>query len=226
MQKGHQSIFALFIVSIMPTISILFSFSWSGSELQSQIFFIFAKLWIILIPIYWIYRIEDNRISLGEINSRGMFESIVSGLLIVVAVGLFFLIFGETLDVELMKQEIGATGLLKPHIFFLGIFYWITINSLVEEFVFRQFIGDRILESTGRESVTILLSAAIFTLHHTVLLSYYFEPWQNVISSLGIFIAGAIWSLLWLRFHSLYVCWISHAIADVAVFGIAYLILF
>ena len=210
----------------MPTISILFSFSWSGSVLQSQIFFIFTKLWIILIPIYWIYRIEDNRISLGEINSKGMFESIVSGLLIFVTVGLMFLIFGETLDVELMKQEIGATGLLNRSIFFLGVFYWITINSLVEEFVFRQFIGDRILESTGRESVTILLSAAIFTLHHTVLLSYYFEPWQNVISSLGIFIAGAIWSLLWLRFHSLYVCWISHAIADVAVFGIAYLILF
>lgn len=210
----------------MPTISIIFSFSWSGSVLQSQIFFIFTKLWIILIPIYWIYRIEDNRISLGEINSRGMFESIVSGLLIFVTVGLMFLIFGETLDVELMKQEIGATGLLNRSIFFLGVFYWITINSLVEEFVFRQFIGDRILESTGRESVTILLSAAIFTLHHTVLLSYYFEPWQNVISSLGIFIAGAIWSLLWLRFRSLYVCWISHAIADVAVFGIAYVILF
>ena len=210
----------------MPTISILFSFSWSGSVLQSQIFFIFAKLWIILIPIYWIYRIEDNRISLGEINSKGMFESIVSGLLIFVTVGLMFLIFGETLDVELMKQEIGATGLLNRSIFLLGVFYWITINSLVEEFVFRQFIGDRILESTGRESVTILLSAAIFTLHHTVLLSYYFEPWQNVISSLGIFIAGAIWSLLWLRFRSLYVCWISHAIADVAVFGIAYVILF
>ena len=226
MQKGHLSIFALFLVSIMPTISILFSFSWSGSVLQSQIFFIFTKLWIILIPIYWIYRIEDNRISLGEINSKGMFESIVSGLLIFVTVGLMFLIFGETLDVELMKQEIGATGLLNRSIFLLGVFYWITINSLVEEFVFRQFIGDRILESTGRESVTILLSAAIFTLHHTVLLSYYFEPWQNVISSLGIFIAGAIWSLLWLRFRSLYVCWISHAIADVAVFGIAYVILF
>jgi len=206
--------------------SVLFSFSWSESELQSQIFFIFAKLWIILIPIYWIYRIEESRFSLGEINSKGMYQSIVSGILIFLAVGIIFLIFGDTLDVDLMKQEIGGTGLLNPHIFFLGVFYWITINSLVEEFVFRQFIGDRILEFTGRESVTVLLSAAIFTLHHTVLLGYYFEPWQNVISSIGIFIAGAIWSLLWLRHRSLFLCWISHAIADVAVFGIAYVILF
>ena len=210
----------------MPTVSVLFSFSWSESELQSQIFFIFAKLWIILIPIYWIYRIEESRLSLGEINSKGMYQSIVSGILIFLAVGIIFLIFGDTLDVDLMKQEIGGTGLLNPHIFVLGVFYWITVNSLVEEFVFRQFIGDRILEFTGRESVTVLLSAAIFTLHHTVLLGYYFEPWQNVISSIGIFIAGAIWSLLWLRHRSLFVCWISHAIADVAVIGIAYVILF
>ena len=210
----------------MPTVSVLFSFSWSESELQSQIFFIFAKFWLILIPIYWIYRIEESRISLGEINSKGMYQSIVSGILIFLAVGIIFLIFGDTLDVDLMKQEIGGTGLLNPHIFLLGVFYWITVNSLVEEFVFRQFIGDRILEFTGRESVTVLLSAAIFTLHHTVLLGYYFEPWQNVISSIGIFIAGAIWSLLWLRHRSLFVCWISHAIADVAVFGIAYVILF
>ena len=210
----------------MPTVSVLFSFSWSESELQSQIFFIFAKFWIILIPIYWIYRIEESHISLGEINSKGMYQSIVSGILIFLAVGIIFLIFGDTLDVDLMKQEIGGTGLLNPHIFLLGVFYWITVNSLVEEFVFRQFIGDRILEFTGRESVTILLSAAIFTLHHTVLLGYYFEPWQNLISSIGIFIAGAIWSLLWLRHRSLFVCWVSHAIADVAVFGIAYVILF
>ena len=210
----------------MPTISVLFSFSWSESELQSQIFFIFAKLWIILIPIYWIYRIEESRVSLGQIDSKGMYQSIVSGILIFLAVGVIFLIFDDTLDVDLMKQEIGGTGLLNPRIFLLGVFYWITVNSLVEEFVFRQFIGDRILEFTGRQSVTVLLSAAIFTLHHTVLLSYYFEPWQNVISSVGIFIAGAIWSLLWLRHRSLFVCWISHAIADVAVFGIAYIILF
>ena len=28
--------------------------------------------------------------------------------------------FGDTIDVELMKQEIGGTGLLNPHIFLLG----------------------------------------------------------------------------------------------------------
>ena len=210
----------------MPTFSILFTYSWSESELQGQIFFVFAKLWYILIPVYWIYRIDGSRIILGEIKSDGRAESLISGIIIFVVIAVIFVIFGETIDVNLMKQEIGSTGLLNLPLFIVGMFYWITINSLVEEFVFRQFVGDRLLEITGRESITVILSAAIFTCHHTVLLSLYFEPWQNVIASLGIFIAGTTWSILWLRHRSLFVCWLSHAIADLAVFGIAYLILF
>ena len=226
MEKVTRAFIALFLVSVMPTFSILFTYSWSESELQGQIFFVFAKLWYILIPVYWIYRIDGSRIILGEIKSDGRAESLISGIIIFVVIAVIFLIFGETIDVDLMKQEIGPTGLLNLPLFIVGMIYWITINSLVEEFVFRQFVSDRLLEITGRESITVILSAAIFTCHHTVLLSLYFESWQNVIASLGIFIAGATWSILWLRHRSLFVCWLSHAIADLAVFGIAYLILF
>tara|TARA_B100001175_G_scaffold286150_1_gene267665 strand:+ start:380 stop:1012 length:633 start_codon:yes stop_codon:yes gene_type:complete len=210
----------------MPTISILFTYSWSESELQGQIFFVFAKLWYILIPVYWIYRIEESRLMFGETNYNGMAESLISGIIMFVVIAVIFLLFGETIDVELMKLEIGATGLLNLPLFIVGMIYWITINSLVEELVFRQFIGDRLLEITEREYITVFFSAAIFTCHHTVLLSLYFDPWQNALASLGIFIAGVTWSVLWLRHRSLFVCWLSHAIADLAVFGIAYLILF
>ena len=226
MDKAMRAFIALILVSVMPTISIIFTYSWSESELQGQIFFIFSKLWYIFIPVYWIYRIEESRLMLGEMNSNGRNESLISGIIIFVIISVIFLIFGETIDVELMKQEIGPTGLLNLPLFITGMIYWITINSLIEEFVFRQFIGDRLLEITGREYISVLLSAAIFTCHHTVLLSLYFEPWQNAIASLGVFIAGTTWSILWLRHRSLFVCWLSHAIADLAVFGIAYLILF
>ncbi len=226
MEKVTRAFIALFLVSVMPTISILFTYSWSESELQGQIFFVFAKLWYILIPVYWIYRIEGSRLMFGETNYNGMAESLISGIIMFVVIAVIFLLFGETIDVELMKLEIGATGLLNLPLFIVGMIYWITINSLVEELVFRQFIGDRLLEITEREYITVFFSAAIFTCHHTVLLSLYFDPWQNALASLGIFIAGVTWSVLWLRHRSLFVCWLSHAIADLAVFGIAYLILF
>ena len=232
MKRRRQALLALCLVSLMPTTSILFAYSWSDSELAGQAFFVFAKLWIIAIPIYWLYRVEANNFSLRELlgldslNSSSRNEAIISGLgMFGIIVGTYA-VLGDSIDVTLMKEEIGATGLLNPTTFFLGAIYWITLNSLVEEFVFRQFVGDRLLELTGSNFASVAGSAAVFTLHHTVALTYYFELWQNALAPIAILGAGATWSILWLRHRSLAACWISHAIADVAVFGVAYLILF
>lgn len=210
----------------MPTTSILFAYSWTDSELAGQVFFVFAKLWIIAIPFYWLYRVETVGFSLGGLAPSARNEAILSGFGMFAIVSVTYAILGDSVDIELMREEIGATGLLNPTTFFLGAFYWITLNSLIEEFVFRQFIGDRVLELTGSKVTSVAGSAIVFTLHHTVALSFYFALWQNLLATIAILGAGAIWSVLWLRHRSLAACWISHAIADVAVFGVAYLMLF
>ncbi|MDG1535857.1 MAG: CPBP family intramembrane metalloprotease [Candidatus Thalassarchaeaceae archaeon] len=232
MERRRQALLALFLVSLMPTTSILFAYSWSDSELAGQAFFVFAKLWIIAIPIYWLYRVEAGNFSirkllgLDSLTSSSRNEAIISGLGMFAIIAGTYAVLGDSVDVTLMKEEIGATGLLNPTTFFLGAIYWITLNSLVEEFVFRQFVGDRLLELTGSNFASVAGSAIVFTLHHTVALTYYFALWQNTLATIAILGAGAIWSILWLRHRSLAACWISHAIADVAVFGVAYLILF
>ena len=232
MERRGQALLALFLVSLMPTTSILFAYSWSDSELAGQVFFVFAKLWIIAIPIYWLYRVEANNFSirkllgLDSLNLTSRNEAIISGLGMFAIIAGTYAVLGDSVDITLMKEEIGATGLLNPTTFFLGAIYWITLNSLVEEFVFRQFVGDRLLELTGSNFASVVGSAIVFTLHHTIALSYYFALWQNALETIAILGAGAIWSILWLRHRSLAACWISHAIADVAVFGVAYLLLF
>ena len=232
MERRGQALLALFLVSLMPTTSILFAYSWSDSELAGQVFFVFAKLWIIAIPIYWLFRVEANNFSirkllgLDSLNSASRNEAIISGLGMFAIIAGTYAVLGDSVDITLMKEEIGATGLLNPTTFFLGAIYWITLNSLVEEFVFRQFVGDRLLELTGSNFASVVGSAIVFTLHHTIALSYNFALWQNALATIAILGAGAIWSILWLRHRSLAACWISHAIADVAVFGVAYLLLF
>ena len=94
MERRGQALLALFLVSLMPTTSILFAYSWSDSELAGQVFFVFAKLWIIAIPIYWLYRVEANNFSirkllgLDSLNSASRNEAIISGL------GIFAIIAG------------------------------------------------------------------------------------------------------------------------------------
>lgn len=226
MGARSKTLLALFLVAIMPTISILFSYSWSDSEFAGQVFFVFAKLWIIAIPIYWLYRVEAGVFSLGGLAPQARNEAVLSGLGMFAIIGATYAILGSSVDIFTMREEIGATGLLNPSTFFLGALYWITLNSLIEEFVFRQFVGDRLLELTENRVVSVAGSALVFTAHHTVALSFYFALWQNLLATIAIFGAGAIWSLLWLRHRSLAACWLSHAIADVAVFGTAYLLLF
>ena len=85
----------------------------------------------------------------------------------------------------------------------------------------------RSIDLTGSENIGILVSAFLFTLHHSLALHLLgFEWWQTVMASFGLLTASAVSSWLYVRYNSIIVCWISHAICDIAVFGIAYQIIF
>ena len=50
--------------------------------------------------------------------------------------------------------------------------------------------------------------------------------WAIILGSLGVFCGGVIWSWLYLRYRSIWPCYVSHAIVDVTMFGIGAYILF
>ena len=63
-----------------------------------------------------------------------------------------------------------------------------------------------------------MLSALIFVAHHTVAMAT-FLPWGfNALSSAAIFAAGVAWSVLYFRYRSVWVPYLSHALADIAIF--------
>ena len=126
-----------------------------------------------------------------------------------------------------MVDILQSKGLDNINLYLLGMFYWIFINSLLEEYVFRWFITTKSSELFRSDVIGIVFSAAMFTLHHAIALHLFgFIWWQTIIACFGLLSAAAIWSWLYVRFRSIWVCWLSHAICDVAVFGIGYTILF
>jgi membrane protease YdiL (CAAX protease family) len=72
-----------------------------------------------------------------------------------------------------------------------------------------------------------VLGALIFVLHHTIAMAIFGSPWlANLLASIGLFISGAVFSWLYLKYRSIWVPWLAHAICDVAVFGLgAFLLL-
>ena len=134
---------------------------------------------------------------------------------------------GESIDSDSMISQLEDTGLTDVRLYIAGMIYWIFLNSLLEEYVFRWFITTKAMELLGSDKGAIMLSAVLFTTHHALALHFFgFEPWQTVVASFGLLSAAAIWSWLYIRYRSIWVCWLSHAICDVAVFAIGYQLIF
>jgi len=207
--------------------SILYSLMISQNELHSQVFFMACKAWIFILPTYWYLRVEGNSISKSLPDRDGLVMGSVTGVSMATIILAVWLLLGHSIDSSLMISKLEETGLTDVRLYVAGTIYWIFLNSLLEEYVFRWFITTKSIDLLGSESGAIALSAVMFTLHHTMALHLFgFELWQTVIASFGLLSAAAIWSWLYIRHRSIWVCWLSHAICDVAVFGIGYLIIF
>jgi hypothetical protein len=207
--------------------SILYSLMISQNELHSQVFFMACKAWIFILPTYWYLRVEGNSLSKSLPDRDGLLMGSVTGVSMATIILAVWLLLGHSIDSSMMISKLEETGLTDVRLYVAGTIYWIFLNSLLEEYVFRWFITTKSIDLLGSESGAIALSAVMFTLHHTMALHLFgFELWQTVIASFGLLSAAAIWSWLYIRHRSIWVCWLSHAICDVAVFGIGYLIIF
>jgi len=221
------AIAAIALVAFVPSISIIFTLNYNDDETISQIFFMTCKLWLLLAPAYWYLRVEGNAISRSPADKQGLIMGAITGIIMSVIIVLMWLIFGSTIDADSMLAEMETTGLTDIRIYVAGMFYWIFLNSLLEEYVFRWFVTTKAVDLLGSDIAAIILSASLFTLHHALALHLFgFIWWQTIMASFGLLSAAAIWSWLYIRYKSIWICWLSHAICDVAVFGIGYLIIF
>jgi len=101
--------------------------------------------------------------------------------------------------------------------------YWIfagwlcVVNSLLEEFVFRWFVDSRLRLLGLGSRILPPVSAAIFSLHHVIVLSAFFDAPLVVLGSLGVFGGGLTWSWMLARSGSIVPGWIMHGLVDLAI---------
>ena len=124
---------------------------------------------------------------------------------------------GDCSDITNLMQVMNENGMDDPIRFWLFAAWLCIGNSLLEEFVFRWFIDSRLEELGVPLLLALPISALIFTLHHVIVLSAYFEAFNVFMGSAGVFLGGLIWSATLRRWSSLIPGWISHAIVDVAI---------
>ena len=226
MEDRRRALLAIILVGAAPTLSTLISYS-AGDGAISQAIFVLTKLWLLCVPIIWFLKIDGGTMSWSKPEQGGYAMSIGLGLAMSVAMLLAWFLLGDAIDSTLLSDALEPVGLLNPTVYLLATVYWILFNSLLEEYVFRWFLVIKSETLVGPGNPAIILSALIFVVHHTVALAVFGFPWwANVISSIAIFIGGAVFSWLYVRYRSVWIPYIAHAICDVAVFGVGASILF
>lgn len=211
----------------VPTLAVWVAmFGWPGTP-GAKLAFILAKIWLVLLPAWWWLRVERGRWSWSRPTRGGFGVAAALGLLMALAVVGAYLGVREAgwIDPAEVVERARASGLSDRGLYLGGALYWITLNSLMEEVVWRWFVF-RQCETLWGTRIGVAAAAGAFTLHHVLALAAQF-PWPAVIlGSGGVFLGGVIWSWIYQRYRSIWPAYVSHAIVDVPIFVIGYRIIF
>ena len=223
--ERRRALFALLLLAPVPTIGVIAAMVLAPGPVGHTIFMA-AKIWLIAFPAAWYLLVERGKPSWSPPRRGGIGAGLLSGLTIATAIVLTARIAGvHTMEMQPLRDAVGEMGLATPGAFLAAAAGWTFVNSLVEEYVYRWFVvnqGERLFSPAG----AILLSAAIFTVHHVIAVSRYLSPGHTALASAGVFCGGVIWARLYHRYRSIWPGWISHVLADVAVFAVGWRLLF
>ena len=220
--EKRRALIGLLLVGIAPTVSVVTGFALKAG-LIAAVVFVLTKMWMFGLPAYWHTKVEGGERSYSMPEHGGWMVSTLLGIGMAVVIAIAYFILGDmVLRNEDLYEILDPFGLTVPWKLALGILFWIFINSVLEEYVFRWFITSKLEQLIGGKWLPILLSAGIFTLHHTIALAFFIDPLGNALASLGVFIGGVIFSWIYVQYRSVWVAWVAHAIADIAIFAIAW----
>lgn len=216
---------ALWLTVPMPTLGAVAAFGlWPGA-VGTTVYWL-AKLWAMMLPLWWTVRVDGLRWSWSPVRRGGFGLATGLGLAMSAPIWIAYWLAGDALiDPVALREVVEPTGLTSKPVFIGGALFWIFVNSVLEEYLFRWFMYRQFAARMHRWAA-ILAAAAAFTVHHTVVLGLQFGAGVAILGTIGCFIGAAVWSWLYARTESIWPCWVSHAIVDVAIFALGWVLLF
>jgi membrane protease YdiL (CAAX protease family) len=221
----RRALLALLLLAPVPSLGVIMAMVVAPGPI-GKTFFTIAKLWLLVFPAAWYLLVEKGGPSWSPPRQGGLAVGAASGVVLAGLIVLGAWLFGvQDMNLTPLRAEVREMGLNTLIPYLAGAAGWTFVNSLMEEYVYRWFIF-RQCESLVKGSAAVLASAAIFTAHHLIAVSQYLDPLFTILASAGVFAGGLVWSWLYLRYRSIWPCWVSHVLADIAVFGVGWWLLF
>lgn len=219
------AVLALVLIAPAPTVGVLAGLYGGGGALGTAVWAL-AKVWLFGLPLLWLVAVDRGRISLSPLRRGGLGAGLATGVVIMAVIGLAYWVAGqELLARAALVERLAPVGLTRPEVYLAATAYWVLVNSVLEEYAYRWFIFTR-FEAFLPGPAAAVAAAALFSVHHYVALAAYAPTLAAALGTLGVFVGGLVWSILYARYRSIWPAYLSHACADVAVFGLGWLILF
>jgi hypothetical protein len=205
---------------------VLFGMVICPGSLAGAVLFGASKLWLFGLPIVWLRFVDRTPWSLSPPRHGGFATGILSGLLLSgFILAMYWALRGTFIDKRFLTDKLLAIGLGSPVRYVSGALYWILVNSVLEEYVWRYFCVTQ-CEQLLSKPLAVVCSALFFTLHHSVALAVFFGPAAVLIGSSAVLLGGAIWSLMYIKYRSIWPGYVSHALVDLCIFGLGAYIVF
>ena len=221
----RHALLALLLIAPIPSLGVIMAMVVAPGPAGKTIFAV-AKVWLLAFPAAWYLLAEKGKPSWSLPQRGGLAVGAASGAALAGIIVVGARLFGvQYMDLAPLRTEMQEMGLQTALPYLAGAAGWTFVNSLMEEYVYRWFIF-RQCEELMTGATAVIVSAAIFTAHHVIATSRYLDPLLTFLASVGVFVGGCAWSWLYLRYRSIWPCWISHVLADIAVFGIGWWLLF
>ncbi len=220
----RTALIALTLLAPVPTLGVLAAMVAFPGPL-GQGLFAAAKLWLLALPLLWHLLVEGGRPGWSPLVRGGLGLGLAVGLASAAAIAGAAWLLGDRIDPGRLAAEASEMGLAHPGRYVLAAAYWIFVNSVVEEYVYRWFVFRQCRALLARWPA-IVAANLVFTAHHVLAVGLYLEPSLAALASLGVFLGGCSWSWLYDRTGSVWPGWLAHALADVAVFAVGWRLLF
>lgn len=226
------ALLALILLVPVPTLGVLASMvfpSTQGTPL-GQGLYLAAKIWLVAFPLMWRLLVERQRLSLSPLKPderrSGLRAGLITGMIIAAAIlaGHWF-VGRHVIDSIALRSAAAENDIGDPTRYIVLAMGLTLFNSLVEEYVWRWFVY-RQCERLMPSKVAVIASAFMFTVHHYFALRDQMALTPTLLACGGIFIGGCIWSALYRRYRSIWPGYVSHVLADAAVFSVGWMLLF
>lgn len=225
LNPNQNAVLALLLLVPVPSIGVATQL-YMLPGLKGHLVALLSKIWMLLLPTIWLLFVDKDNLKVEYPKKRDFLAGVGLGLLMLcIMLIVYWLLGAKWIDVKYVRDKATQVGLDSFAVYLVGSAYWIFVNSLLEEFVWRCFVY-RKCEMLVSSPLAVVLSALFFTIHHIVGLAAYFDWRATTLCSLGVFLAGAIWSWCYLTYCSIWPGYISHIFADIAIFLIGWQLIF